>query len=305
MAPKEYPELRDLRYFVAAAEELHFTRAARRLRITHQVLSSAIRQLEARLGTSLFERTTRTVRLTPAGEAMLPRARHALVAAAEAAAVARDVGHGVAGRLTVGVSRSAYRFGAPVVRAMRQRAPRVEVELRTDYVQPLVDALVARNLEAAILHCAERRPELAYQRLSDQPTVALMRPDHRLARRQALQLSDISGEIVALAPPAISRGYNEAILALLQRGGRTARTAESTAYLEPIGVAPHEVLGINTEIAMDAIPTEVELVRVPLEGHTLPFDLVWHRDNHSHWIETLRSVADDVAGAAGWPRTAY
>jgi DNA-binding transcriptional LysR family regulator len=297
----DYPELRDLRYFVATAEELHFTRAAQRLHIAQQVLSAAIRQLEVRLGTSLFERTTRSVRLTPAGEAMLPRARHALWAAAEAAAVARDVGRGITGHLTVGVSHSAHRFGAPILRAMRQRVQRLDVEVCTDYVQPLIDALVAQNLDAAILHCPERRGDLAYQRLSDQPTVVVMRPDHRLAGRQMLQASELSEEIVVLAPPAVSRGYNQAVLGLLQGEGVTVRTAESPPYLEPIGFAPNQVLGIISEIALDAIPTEVELVCVPLEGHTLPFDLVWHRERHSPWVDTLRSVAVDVARAADWP----
>jgi DNA-binding transcriptional LysR family regulator len=303
MPPSDYPDLRDLRYFVAAAEELHFTRAAQRLYITQQVLSSTIGQLEDRLGTLLFERTTRSVRLTPAGEAMLPDARLALLAAARAAAAARDVGQEVAGHLAVGVSPSAHRFGAAILRAMRQRATRIDVEHRTDYVQPLIDALVAKELDAAIVHCPERRSELAYQRLSDQPAVVVMSPDHRLAGRRTLHPLEMGEEILALAPPAISRGYNTAVLKLLQSEGVTMRTAESTAYLEPIGFAPNETLAINTEVALDAIPTEVELVRVPLEGHTLPFDLVWHRESPSPWVESLRSVAADVARTAAWPNS--
>jgi DNA-binding transcriptional LysR family regulator len=299
--PNDYPELRDLRYFVATAEELHFTRAAQRLHIAQQVLSAAIRQLEVRLGVSLFERTTRSVRLTPAGEAMLPRARHALRAAAEAAAVARDVGRGITGRVTIGVSHSAHRFGAPILRAMRQRVGCLDVEVCADYVQPLVDALVAHHLDAAILHCPERRGDLAYQRLSDQPTVIVMHPDHHLAGREMLHASELSEEIVVLAPSSVSRGYNLAVLGLLQREGVAVRTAESPPYLEPIGFAPNQVLAIISEIALDAIPSEVELVRVQLKGHTLPFDLVWHRESHSPWVDTLRSVAADVARAAAWP----
>src|SRR5262245_25322689 len=76
--PNRCPELRELRYFVAAAQDLHFTRAARRLHIAQQALSSTIQRLETRLGTALFERTTRQVMATGAGEALLAKAWLAL-----------------------------------------------------------------------------------------------------------------------------------------------------------------------------------------------------------------------------------
>ncbi len=298
--PNGFPELRELRYFVAAAEELHFTRASRRLHIAQQALSSAIRRLETRLGTALFERTTRRVRLTAAGEALLPKARQALLAAEHAVAAARDAGRGVTGHLSVGVSRSAHRFGSPVLRALRQRAPGIELRVRNDFSQPLAEALTAEGLDAAFLFCPEERPDLAYLRLADEQALAVMHPDHRLAHLATLRVTDLARETLSLAPPAIGHGYNTAVMQLCEREGVTPRTVESPGYLGPAGLAPHETLGVTTATALDGIPTDFELVRIPLQNCTLPFDLVWDRERDSAPVQTLRSITSGIAAIAGW-----
>jgi DNA-binding transcriptional LysR family regulator len=267
-----------------------------------QALSSAIRQLEARIGTPLFERTTRTVRLTAAGEALLPKARQALAAAEQAVIAARDAGRGVTGHLNVGLSRSAYRFGAPILHAMRQCAPTVHLEVRHGFVQPLIDGLAAGDLDAAIAFCPEDRPCLAYQRLSDQPAMVVVHPDHRLAKAATLRISDLREEILTVADPSISRGYNSAILSLYQREGITPRTVLSDAYIGPANVAPAQTVGIATKIALEGVPADSELVCIPLLDCTLPFDLVWHRDRDSPLQGNLRSVAAHVALVAGWQR---
>ena len=92
------PELRHLRYFVAVAEELSYTRASERLHVAQPALSTAIRELETELGVQLLERTTRNVALTPAGALLLERARATLAAADDTFAVARDAGRGLVGR---------------------------------------------------------------------------------------------------------------------------------------------------------------------------------------------------------------
>ncbi len=117
------PDLRLLRYFVAVAEELHFTRAAARLHIAQQPLSAAIRRFEADLGVELFRRTTRRVELTDGGRALLGPARAALRAADDAIAAARAAGRGIAGELNFGLSAGA-RYGLePVFAAFAERHP--------------------------------------------------------------------------------------------------------------------------------------------------------------------------------------
>src|SRR4051812_3869475 len=104
------PDLRQLRYFLAVAEELNFTRAAERLHMAQPPLSAAIRQLEEQLGVGLFERTTREVKLTPAGRVLLDRAPALLADAEELVAAVQAVERGAAGRLRLGIAPPA-RYG--------------------------------------------------------------------------------------------------------------------------------------------------------------------------------------------------
>lgn len=124
-------DLRELRYFLAVAEELNFTRAASRLHVAQQALSSAIRDIEVRLGVRLFSRSTRHVALTSAGEVLVPAARRVLSDVAEALDDVRRAATGRQGRLVVGVAIAVH--GAPIVReALRvfsERAPGVELQV--------------------------------------------------------------------------------------------------------------------------------------------------------------------------------
>lgn len=124
-------ELRQLRYFVALAEELHFGRAARRVHVSQPPLSQQIRALEEELGARLFDRTSRRVLLTPEGEAFLEDVRGVLRGLEEAVDRVRGVAQGERGRLRVGFVGSAVstRFPAGVA-AFRERHPAVRLELR-------------------------------------------------------------------------------------------------------------------------------------------------------------------------------
>src|SRR4051794_30070120 len=129
------PELRQLRTFVAVAEELSFTRAAQRLHLAQQAVSKSVAQLERELGVELLERTTREVRLTAAGAALLEAGRPALAAADAAFARAREVGGGLSGTVRVGVSPAIGPDDREeVVRVLRDGAP--ELSVRVTEVRP-------------------------------------------------------------------------------------------------------------------------------------------------------------------------
>lgn len=123
-------ELRQLRYFVAVAEELHFGRAAKRLGIAQPPLSQQIQRFERNIGVQLFERTRRNVKLTPAGEALLPEAVELLARADRALEIVQDIAYGKAGKLSIGFVGSASMLVLPeLLKAFRGRYPGVELEL--------------------------------------------------------------------------------------------------------------------------------------------------------------------------------
>jgi DNA-binding transcriptional LysR family regulator len=135
-------ELRQLRYFVTVAEELHFARAAERLHIAQQSLSFQIKQLEQELGTALFERTTRHVELTAAGHAFLKEIEIVFEHLQKAAEQARKAGRGEAGRLVVGYhSMTLYNIMPSTIRRFRERFPDVELVLQ-EIIQPALEEYI-------------------------------------------------------------------------------------------------------------------------------------------------------------------
>ncbi|MFF8293270.1 LysR family transcriptional regulator [Streptomyces sp. NPDC016309] len=196
-------ELQQMRYVVAVAETNNFTRAAERCLVVQSALSHQIARLEKELGARLFERTSRRVRLTPAGAAFLPAARQCLDAAERAAAeVAAAVGE-VRGRLAVGLIPSVAAVDIPsVLRDFRRQYPDVRISLRVGASEELVEQVKEGALEVAFLGLpTTARPEgvdafeLARDRL-----VAVVAPDHPLAEEPTVDLRMLSSEVFVDLP---------------------------------------------------------------------------------------------------------
>ena len=220
-------ELRHLRYFVAVAEELHFTRAARRVHIAQQPLSAAIARLEQQLGVTLLERTTRRVELTEAGEALLEPARAALRAVDDALAAAQAAGRGETGALSVGLSSGAWYGLEPLFDAVRERHGRLRLDVRQQSTRPLLDDVRAGRLDVAVGLCVQDPGGLAAQRLKDEPVFVAVPAGHPLAGRAEVGLAELGGETVALDDPAEGPDYNAAVLAALPRRGPRRPRASS------------------------------------------------------------------------------
>lgn len=145
-------EISQLRCFVAVAEELHFGRAAERLNMTQPPLSRQIQLLEHHIGTRLLERSSRSVRLTAAGQAFLPDAARILRLSEEAAAAARRVAKGEQGALAIGFTAAfGYRLLPQIVQALRTRAPGVALALREMVSNTQLEALDAGRLDIGLL----------------------------------------------------------------------------------------------------------------------------------------------------------
>jgi DNA-binding transcriptional LysR family regulator len=194
-SPAVRPEVRQLEYFIAAADELSFTRAAARLNVVQQTLSTAIAQLEALLGIKLFERTTRRVTLTKAGAAWLPYAREALAAAERAAEAARDLAAGRAGRLRVGLAATAALDLTPrLLRGFAERYPLVELTIEHFDCQDPSGGLHDRRSDVAIVRPPFRDEGLDMVVIGSEPRFAVLAADHPLADREALDFAELADE---------------------------------------------------------------------------------------------------------------
>lgn len=198
-------ELRHLEYFVAVAEELSFTGAARRLHVVQSGVSATIRALEKELDATLFERSSQRVSLTDAGAALLPEAHAAL----DAVRAARDAVRGnqgtLRGAIDIGAMTAVAVMDLPaLLRRFRTNHPGVAIRLRVSPTGSagLAQALAAGELDAAFLSLAGRTPGgLTVRQLTSYPMVLLVPTGHRLASRRRVALHELEDEEFVDFPP--------------------------------------------------------------------------------------------------------
>jgi DNA-binding transcriptional LysR family regulator len=220
-------ELRQLRYFVAVAEELHFRRAAARLHISQPPVSQQIRALEEELGCQLLARTRRRVELTPAGAAFLRDARAMLAELDVAAATARAIDAGQVGVLRVNFVGSALLSIVPgTVQRFRRARPGVEVEVRERSTVEQLRALGSGVVDVALVRPPiEPDPALRTEVVMRERTIAAIPEGHPLAALRRVPLRRLAGESLVLFPRPQAPGYHDLLI------GRMAAT----------GVSPHVV----------------------------------------------------------------
>ena len=187
-------ELRHLRYFVAVAEELHFSRAAARLHIAQPPLSQQIRHLERELGVALFNRTRRHVELTAAGRAFLDESRRVLLQAERAARIAQRAGRGEIGQLAVAFVPSADLDLLPrVLRAWSARFPDVELDLQALLPVAQLEALAGGRIQVGLVRLpVTAGSEVIVECIESEPLVAALPLRHRLAKRARVRVADLA-----------------------------------------------------------------------------------------------------------------
>ncbi|MBB5119725.1 LysR family transcriptional regulator [Streptomyces eurocidicus] len=186
-------ELRQLRYFVTVAEELHFGRAAERLHIVQSAVSQQVRRLERELGVEFFDRSPRHVRLTPAGERFLPEARSVLAAEARARAVAAELTGARGATLRLGTSTGLGDHLDRVLESLARRAPDLGVELLSAPARSRLDQVAAGGLDAAFVRAPEEHPGVRLIPVWQDQLVVALPARHPLASAPDVALADLAG----------------------------------------------------------------------------------------------------------------
>jgi DNA-binding transcriptional LysR family regulator len=188
-------EIRHLRYFLGVAETLHFGRAAEKLRMAQPPLSQQIKNLERILGYSLFERSTRGVKLTPVGHFFAERARDTLLKLQDDVEMTRRLGAGKEGILNIGFSGSVMLTALPkAIKAYRRMRPNVELRLRELVTAEQIPALLDGSLAVGFLRDGEPRDGLRLESVLREHYIAVLPSHHRLARKKSVAPADLRGE---------------------------------------------------------------------------------------------------------------
>lgn len=304
-------DLRQLRYFVAVAEELHFSRAAELLHLDQPTLSRHVRRLEATLGTRLLERTTRHVALTEAGEAFLEKAREVIEAADSAVRAVRDAAGGRIEALRVGMMvQVAEPLRSTAFNLFEERYPDVELKPRS---YPFIDpscGLESGETDVALVWLPIEHPEIETERLFEEPRYFIVAKDHRLARRRAIRREEVDDERFFTWPD--SWGLSQTAMAwgdffqLQPKLDGTRRVAGAEVH--------DEDEWLDTLVRGRAISTAPASAKtyypwpgikyIRAEGiDPAVVAVAWRRDGQNplvvNFVELIREVRDDAVAATG------
>ncbi len=308
-------ELRHLRYFVAVAEELNFSRAAGRMYLSQPALSQQIRKLELELGVALFDRTKNLVALTEAGLVLLEGARKVLVMVEQTAREAREVGGGEARHLKVGFPE--YANHTPVADALqtfRRRYPYVELEEHETFTLQetlqQIDKLRKGTLDVGFMLSPEEDDVVEVEHVLDIELVAALPAEHPLAGRDEVYLRELSDERLILFSRTFHPRSYDYVVGCCREAGFEPKVVQRKEPQLYSGATTYRMVASGIGVGIVARPMvsgyrPYDVVFKPLRDPAPTLDLVaaWRRDDPSSnlqaFLETVRELtrADARAGA--------
>ncbi|WGS45061.1 LysR substrate-binding domain-containing protein [Burkholderia sp. JSH-S8] len=298
-------DLRRLRYFVTVADELHFGRAALRLRIAQPPLTRHIAALEAELGVRLFERSTRAVRLTPEGALFLAQARSVIDAVGEAEATARKIAHGLAGRIVIGYASSIPMSDAfpDWVRQASRSMPDVELAFRevptTGQRQQIADGTMdvgfgwtAANARDVANDAHEGIRSLV---VAQEPLVAAVPAHSPYANRAAVAFAELAAQTFVTFPPGLGSALNVALEDLCAQAGVVPRVGATAAQITTLVSLVAAERGVAIVPGFTATLQRPGVAYVPLAARYVVDQIVmWREPFASACVERFVGLAREL-----------
>lgn len=301
-------DLKQLRYFIAVAEEASFSNAAKRLHVTQPPLSTAIKNLEQEMGVQLFERSTRTVRLTEAGDAFFVETQQLFIHLDQSVQTARRIGQGDIGRLSLGFVPSAASGPLPpLLKNFRQRYPGVTTSLHEMNPAELVRGLSAGRIDAAFFYLPSARlppfgePELDSRPVSREPLVVALPEDHPAAARRRIELKSLAEQPFILVTGHRGSGLRDIILSTCHEAQFMPNVVQEATLIQTIGGL------VASGVGMALVPASLRRLQSSgvsyrqIQDNTafVEMGVVWKRDNENRILKGfLEVVADNTTLAA-------
>jgi DNA-binding transcriptional LysR family regulator len=285
-------EIRQLRLFIAVAEELHFGRAADRLHMAQPPLSQQIRILEKELGVELFKRTTRSVEITSAGEALLVHARSVIEAVREAEYAAKASGAGMYGRVRIGFAGAATRHLLPqLAREVKSRHPNIELELKGNlYANAAQEALARGDIDLGFVRLPYSLPGLSYRAIEDENLVCVLPAEHELATREFVEVAELADQPFVTFPRDSGSTLRSITNKVCWDHGFTPRVVQEAPDSYTIHAMVAAGQGVSLAFSSTTNISQPGVVYLPLKGD-IP---TWEASNTNQALAAVIEVANSI-----------
>ena len=291
-------DFRRMRYFVAVAEELSFSRAAQLLHIAQPPLSAQIKQLEDDLRVQLFERTRRGVRLTAAGQVLLVEARRIFIQLEQTARIVERVGSGEVGRLNLGfVPSASNEVLPPLLHHFRSNFPDVELFLEEMTPDEIVKRLQNTQIDVGFFYLPFEEPNLDFRAVSRESLIVALPESHPLADQPLIELRALASEPFILPMRYKMPGLYGQVLALCRQAGFTPRAVQKDVWLI------QTIVGLVAGgIGVALVPSSIcnfrrrGVVYRPVRdlASIVEMGVIWRRDDSSAVLQAFLRLVQEI-----------
>lgn len=297
-------ELRQIRYFIAVAEHLSYSKAARELHISVSPLSRQIRQLEEEFGVRLFVRDRRRVELTDAGKQFLLDAQALVSQTAQISDRLRQAKSGEAGVVRIGVGLHLGDKVGTVVAEHAKKYPAVDIQCKGIFSTLQNTALLDGTIDIGFLRPPVDAARLKSEFLYEERLIALMGRTNPLAKRRMVRIKDLADETLFLPDPSVGKGLRDRTLELYTKAGVSPRISSMTADPMSHGEVHKILLASNKGIFIiaDEVSTRVEYgnatVAVPIDDPDAKIELhiAWRKNETSPAVLAVLETARKILG---------